>query len=205
MNRSTLPSDTAGAPAEASPPADHRPASGPAAGARRVSPCFSSALRRASRRVGQLYDSAIGASGLRSTQFSVLAELASRRHSPPSLAELAEVLVLDRSALGHNLRPLERDGFVRLQPGADDRRVRRIQLTDSGLAKFREARGHWRRAQARFAEVIGEDESAALRAALLAVAYEERLALPAEAAADDPVDDVADDVTDTAGAADAPL
>lgn len=151
---------------------------------RRASPCFSSALRRASRRVGQLYDSAVAASGLRSTQFSVLAELASRRASPPSLAELADVLVLDRSALGHNLRPLQRDGYVALLPGADDRRVRRIVLTEAGLAKFREAREHWRRAQSRFAEVIGETEAAALREQLLAVAYEERLALPADAAGD---------------------
>ena len=160
------------APADPSPP-------------RRVSPCFSSALRRASRRVGQLYDSASAVSGLRSTQFSVLAELAGRRQSPPSLAELAEVLVLDRSALGHNLRPLQRDGYVELLPGADDRRVRRIQLTEAGLAKYHEAREHWRRAQARFTEVIGETEAAALREQLLAVAYEERLALPGSDALDD--------------------
>lgn len=142
---------------------------------RRPSPCYSSALRRASRRISQIYDTAIGEAGLRSTQFSILAELQARAGHPPTLAELAEVLVLDRSALGHNLRPLERDGLVALVPGVDDRRVRRICLTDAGAARFREARVHWKRAQRQVAAVLGESEAAALRDALLAIAYDERL------------------------------
>ncbi len=140
-----------------------------------ISPCYGTALRRASRRVAQLYDGAIAGSGLRSTQFSILAELQARSGTPPSLAELAEVLVLDRSALGHNLRPLERDGYVAIIEGESDRRVRRITLTDKGVRKFREARELWKQAQKRFAAVIGEADAADLRNRLLRLAYDERL------------------------------
>lgn len=164
---------TPASPSHPPPPSPGAPPS--PASPRRQSPCYSAALRRASRRISQIYDTAIGAAGLRSTQFSVLSELYARAKQPPTLAELAEVLVLDRSALGHNLRPLERDGYVALVPGVDDRRIRRICLTDAGAAKFREAREHWKRAQHQVASILGESEAAALREALLAIAYDERL------------------------------
>lgn len=140
-----------------------------------LSPCYGTALRRAARRVAQLYDGAIAPTGLRATQFSILAELHVRAAAPPALSELAEVLVLDRSALGHNLRPLERDGYVRIVEGDPDRRVRRIVLTASGQAKYREARERWKIAQKRFATVLGEHDAGDLREKLLAVAYDERL------------------------------
>ncbi len=90
--------------------------------------CFVGAARKASRRLTQFYDDALEPCGLRSTQYSILSEL-TRFASPPTLAELASALVSDRSAVGHNLRPLMRDGYVALEPGAKDRRERRIVLT----------------------------------------------------------------------------
>ncbi len=93
--------------------------------------CFVGAARKASRRLTQFYDDALEPCGLRSTQYSILSELA-RFASPPTLAELASALVSDRSAVGHNLRPLIRDGYVALEPGAEDRRERRIVLTPQG-------------------------------------------------------------------------
>ena len=68
--------------------------------------CNNTALRKATRRVSQLYDSVLAPTGLRSTQRSILLSIA--RLESPSLGQLAASLVLDRSALGHNLRPLER-------------------------------------------------------------------------------------------------
>ena len=92
--------------------------------------CFVGAARKASRRLTQFYDDALEPCGLRSTQYTILAELA-RFGAPPTLAELASALVSDRSAVGHNLRPLIRDGYLALEPGAKDRRERRIVLTAS--------------------------------------------------------------------------
>ena len=90
----------------------------------RVSPCNATALRKASRRVTQLYDAALEPTGLRSTQFAILVELANWSTDPPTLAELADALAIDRSSLGHNLRPLEREGLIVLREGAEDRRRR---------------------------------------------------------------------------------
>jgi DNA-binding MarR family transcriptional regulator len=140
----------------------------------RAGECFVGAARKASRRLTQFYDDALEPCGLRSTQYTILAELG-RFAGPPTLAELASALVSDRSAVGHNLRPLIRDGFVALEPGAKDRRERRVVLTPQGLSKHREARALWQAAQDEFLEVYGKDRSEGLRAALLDVAYDPRL------------------------------
>ena len=85
--------------------------------------------------------------------------------------ELADELVMDRSTLGQNLRPLERAELVAIMMDPADRRNRLIALTKRGLAKFNEAAEYWRTAQERFEEVFGESEAAALRAVLSGIAY----------------------------------
>ena len=140
--------------------------------------CNAAAVRKAARRVTQLYDDALRPTGLRLTQFSLLAAVDRREEAPPTLAELARAMVIDRSALGHNLRPLARDGLVALREGLKDRRERRIVLTGPGKAKLGEARALWRLAQDRFHEVFGPEEARALRAVLNGIAHDERLTFP---------------------------
>jgi DNA-binding MarR family transcriptional regulator len=137
--------------------------------------CCSTALRKASRRVTQLYDDALAPLGLRSTQYSILMELGRRSHEPPSLQVLADALVMDRSALGHTLRPLERDGLVELQQGEADRRQRQIVLTRHGKTVLARAQPLWQSAQDRFYAVLGAQEASSLRATLLGIAADERL------------------------------
>ena len=149
-------------------PKDLKPAS--------ASPCFATAIRKASRRLSQLYDDALEPSGLRTTEFAILSELARRAREPPTMRELADAMVMDRSALGHNLRPLERDGLIALEEGEDDRRQRHVVMTAHGQVKRREAKRLWQTAQDRFDEVFGKDAAADLRATLLRIAYEGRLA-----------------------------
>jgi DNA-binding MarR family transcriptional regulator len=140
------------------------------------SPCSATAMRKASRRLTQLYDDALTASGLRSTQFTILAELHRRTRQPPTMAELAQSLVMDRSALGHNLRPLERDGLLVLKEGEEDRRRRHVVMTERGKAIFEEARPLWRTAQDRFETIYGRENASALRTTLLGIANDARLA-----------------------------
>jgi DNA-binding MarR family transcriptional regulator len=137
--------------------------------------CCATAMRKASRRVTQLYDSALAQSGLRSTQFAILSQLEQRGKHPPTLQELAHAMVMDRSALGHNLRPLERDGLVALQESHEDRRRRHVVITAQGKTLFRQARKYWKQAQDRFLAVYGEANAEQLRTALLAIAHNERL------------------------------
>jgi DNA-binding MarR family transcriptional regulator len=142
---------------------------------RNLASCHATALRKASRRLTQLYDDALAPAGLRSTQFAILATLATWNGAAPTLAELAQDLVTDRSSLGHNLRPLERDGYITLEEGEEDRRRRHIVITPTGLAKFQEARRLWQKAQNRLDTIFGQSEAARLRATLLALAHDERL------------------------------
>ena len=85
------------------------------------SPCNCTALRKATRRVSQLYDSALEPCGLRTTQRSILIHVA-RAGTPPPLGELAEALVMDRGALTHTLKPLVGDGLVDIRMDPEDRR-----------------------------------------------------------------------------------
>ncbi len=96
------------------------------------------------------------------------------------MRDLAKALVMDRSALGHNLRPLERDAYIALQESDADRRRRHVILTPQGKAKFKEAKRLWQTAQDRFNAVFGKAAAADLRTTLLTIAYDERLASLAE-------------------------
>jgi DNA-binding MarR family transcriptional regulator len=138
-------------------------------------PCNATAMRKASRRLTQLYDDALEPSGLRSTQFAILSELNRRSDAPPTMRELADALVMDRSALGHNLRPLERDGFIALKQSTEDRRRQHVVITAAGRAKHRVAKRLWQVAQDHFYKVFGKAEAEQLRATLLNIAHEERL------------------------------
>lgn len=140
-----------------------------------ANPCIATAMRKASRRLSQLYDAFIAPSGLRSTQFAILSELERQAKRPPTVGELADVLVMDRSALGHTLRPLERDGLLAFGRDTDDRRRRTIILTANGRSALAEAKPLWQQAQARFAALYGKKSMAALRETLLGLASDDRL------------------------------
>ncbi len=133
--------------------------------------CNSTALRKATRRVSQLYDAALAPSGLRSTQRSILVHIA--RAGKPTLGELAASLVLDRSALGHNLKPLERDGLVAIGIDPADRRSRLAALTKKGEIKLRDSAKLWEAAQHRFERAFGAEKASALRETLAIIASSE--------------------------------
>ena len=110
--------------------------------------CNCTALRKATRRVSQLYDSALEPCGLRTTQRSILIHVA-RAGAPPALGQLAEMLVMDRGALTHTLKPLERDGLLEIRIDPDDRRNRLVALTAAGRKKLEQSMPLWQGAQDR--------------------------------------------------------
>jgi DNA-binding MarR family transcriptional regulator len=134
-------------------------------------PCNCTALRRATRRVSQLYDAVIAASGLRSTQRSMMAQVA--RAKAPTMGELAAALVLDRSALAHNLKPLERDGLIAIGVDPQDQRSRLVTLTKRGEARLRESESLWRAAQTSFETAYGAKRADKLRRSLLLISSPE--------------------------------
>ena len=131
----------------------------------------------ASRRITQLYDSALASVGLTVTQYSLLAELAKLGAMAPTVTELADAMVMDRSGLGHTLIPLKRDGLIRVAVDSHDARVRNVILTAEGKALQKRATVFWRRAQNKFADTFGLRRAADLRTFLLAIAHDERLSL----------------------------
>ena len=135
-----------------------------AADAINASRCNCTALRKATRRISQLYDTALAPSGLKTTQRAILAQLG--RSEPASVGQLAEALVMDAGALAHTLKPLERDRLIAVTVDPDDRRSRMITLTRQGRAKLAESDALWAKAQAGFEAAFGRVESEALRQAL---------------------------------------
>jgi DNA-binding MarR family transcriptional regulator len=114
--------------------------------------CFN--LRKAARAVTQLYESALAPSGIHATQFSVLTALALVDSAP--LSRVADGLVMDRTTLTRNLRPLVRRGWVRIDAGDEDRRERYLSLTRSGRAALDRALPLWQLAQARLHAHVGD-------------------------------------------------
>lgn len=124
------------------------------------SPCTCAVLRRTARRVTQIYDEALRPSGLRLTQYSVLANV--ERAEGPTVTELAELLEMDRTTLTRNLKPLAKAGLLRIAPGPDQR-SRAVEITPDGEAAVARARPLWQEAERRFRRTLGRETSAELR------------------------------------------
>jgi len=114
--------------------------------------CFN--LRKTTRRVTQAYDSALRPTGLRTTQFSLLAHLNSRPPIPISV--LADEMELERTTLSRNLGPLREAGLLTLRPGRDAR-VQEVSITEAGRRRHEEALPLWADIQQRVADLMGPD------------------------------------------------
>ena len=143
---------------------DREPAPAPdaapnAATASRVCACMS--LRQATRAVTQFYDQTMQESELRVTQLALVRTLASL--GPVSIGALAEKLVMDRTTLTRNLKPLLDKGFIAVREGRD-RRSREVELSERGRKALARAMPLWAEAQARFVEALGEEAWGGLHA-----------------------------------------
>src|SRR5438128_12181911 len=114
--------------------------------------CICLAVRQAARHVTQFYDRLLAPSGLRTTQFSILAKL--RRSAPMTINALAAEMVMDRTTLGRNILPLERDGLVAVEQGSRDRRSKELRVTAAGEARFRAGMRGRVQAQGQLAKVF---------------------------------------------------
>ena len=110
-------------------------------------------LRGAARAVTKMYDEVLRPSGLKATQFSVLAAVATI--GPASMTVIAKALVMDRTTLTRNLKPLMDRGLVKAGKGADDRRQRRIVVTREGKAVLAKALPLWKKAHEQIITGIG--------------------------------------------------
>ena len=126
--------------------------------------CNCLALRQAARHVTQFYDQHLASTGLRTTQFSILAKL--KRLGSMSINALARELVMDRTTLGRTMLPLERDGLIAIRDGTIDRRSKELTLTKAGVERLQRAAKLWVEAQKEFEERFDARRAADLRGIL---------------------------------------
>ena len=129
-------------------------------------PCVCVAVRKASRRITAVYDEAVAPAGINLAQFSLLKNI--RRTGPVSLTRLSDIVELDRSTLGRNVRVMERLGLVQFEHGADQREAR-VRLTNEGDATLDRATPLWQAAQTRINDKLGAARAAELTALLSAL------------------------------------
>jgi DNA-binding MarR family transcriptional regulator len=106
--------------------------------------CVCTAARRRSRDLTRAFEKAMRGSGVRGTQFTLLATLV--QTGPIPTTRLADFQGLERTTLTRNLALLVRDGFVRIDEG-EDRRVHKVAITPAGEEAARRAYPFWKKAQ----------------------------------------------------------
>jgi DNA-binding MarR family transcriptional regulator len=115
--------------------------------------CFN--IRKTARAITNLYDAVLQPTGLRATHAILLMAIAMAGR--PTISRLAEAMVMDRTTVARELKPLEDQGLIRITPGGD-RRTRQVQLTDAGHTKRREVVPLWQAAQSKIiAEGLGHE------------------------------------------------
>ena len=118
----------------------------------RLSPCVCNTLRMVTRAVTQLYDDCLRPSGLRVTQFSILATIA--RLGEASVKQLEEELAIDQTTLTRGLSLLERDGVIE-RASHPDGRIRATRLTSKGRRALAVAQPLWVQAQDKVLRELG--------------------------------------------------
>jgi DNA-binding MarR family transcriptional regulator len=135
----------------------------------KIMECTCLRMRRATRRVTQLYDHALEPAGLTVNQFGLLGYVHGASFAPAqasSIGTIAEWLGMDPTTLNRNLKPLLAKGMVKNATDPADARVRIVRITEKGLRTLREALPRWRNAQADVEKAIGAKSIAELNGLL---------------------------------------
>ncbi len=104
--------------------------------------CLCLAAQRAARRLGRRFDRALQPVGLTNGQYSLLMFVAGKPSQ--SIAEIAELLAMDRTSITALLKPLQRRGLIEIGEVAGDRRRRSVVVTQNGRSSLERALTIWR-------------------------------------------------------------
>ncbi len=131
----------------------------------RLSPaeCTCFRIRSAARRVTQIYSGHLAPTGLKISQFSLLAFVVAR--GPLGITQLSELLGTDRTTLTRNLRPLLANGTIE-RAEAGDKRRHELVATAAGRALFKRALALWAAAEEEVRATMGTRLTADLHGAL---------------------------------------
>jgi DNA-binding MarR family transcriptional regulator len=130
--------------------------------------CLCFAAQRAARALSRRFDEALSPIGLTSGQFSLLTSL--NQPEAPSMGSIAALLVMDRTTLTANLKPLEQRGWVEIVVDPADRRVRRLVLTAAGRRVLQSALPIWQDVHGEIDRLMPAPDGSTLRRGLRALA-----------------------------------
>jgi DNA-binding MarR family transcriptional regulator len=116
--------------------------------------CTCGELRKAARAVTLLYDNAFKSTGLLSTQFNVLQAI--YNIDSIRISDLANKLGMDRTTLTRNLSVLERQGFIKISQGKDQR-TRIVTATQKGRSAVSKTILLWNEVQRKVKQEMGEN------------------------------------------------
>jgi DNA-binding MarR family transcriptional regulator len=129
-------------------------------------PCYCTTVRGAARRITALYDDILAPTGVNVAQFALLKVL--DQQGEIALTQLGDLLELDRSTIGRNVRVMEKMDLIVLKKG-EDHRVTTADLTKNGQRICNLATPLWANAQSRIKQKLGRDKALELRALLTAL------------------------------------
>ncbi|MEO1207442.1 MAG: MarR family winged helix-turn-helix transcriptional regulator [Pseudomonadota bacterium] len=116
------------------------------------SSCLATRVRQLSRIITRVYDDAMRPLGITASQYTLLAQLASR--DGITAVEIGQELDIEKSTLSRNLKRLLALDMIIMDPPAG-RRGRGLHLTPRGQATLRQAYPIWQDAQSRAMQVMG--------------------------------------------------
>src|SRR6201996_244648 len=119
--------------------------------------CFT--VRRISRAITQFFDAEVGRHGVRPTQTPILGALQAKNGW--DMAELSEWLGMERTTLLRNLRPLQRDGLVRVKGSGRGGHVE-LEITEKGRKTLAKMRPAWCSAQDKVVAILGKERWSAI-------------------------------------------
>jgi len=131
--------------------------------------CLCLHLQRAARAIGRRFDEALKPAGITNGQYSLLVSL--NRPQPPRMGEVARLLAMDRTTLTAALKPLERRGLLTVTPDPEDKRSRRLALTEAGRDVLAQAVPIWRKTHDVVDKLLRGESPEALRRDLLALTF----------------------------------
>lgn len=117
--------------------------------------CAVTNLRKTTRVITQIYNEALQPVELLSTQFILLGSTA--LYGPVSISELADNMVMDRTTLTRDLKPLQSRDLVEIRVGGNDQRTRLVSLSPKGQQLLLEAVPLHQKVQERVEASLGEE------------------------------------------------
>jgi len=131
--------------------------------------CLCLHVQRAARALARRFDEALRPLNLKQGQYSLLVSL--NRPEAPRISDVAYLLAMDRTTLTANLKPLQKRGLVDVTKDPEDKRNRRLSLTEDGLDLLTQAVPIWRKTHDEVDKVLARPSPEALKEDLISLAF----------------------------------